>query len=70
MALNSNNIQLSAEGDTIAITQVRSTIRRPETQQRVVKSLGLRRLHERKEVKNTPENRGRIRKVAHLLQIG
>ncbi|MCH9780338.1 MAG: 50S ribosomal protein L30 [Alphaproteobacteria bacterium] len=60
---------IDANSPTITVTQIKSTIRRPENQTRIVKSLGLGKLHRTRIIPNTPENRGRVRKVAHLLRV-
>ncbi|OGQ47977.1 MAG: 50S ribosomal protein L30 [Deltaproteobacteria bacterium RIFCSPLOWO2_02_FULL_46_8] len=48
---------------------VNSPIGCPETQRATVRGLGLRRLHQLKELKDTPENRGMVFKVAHLVNV-
>ena len=51
------------------ITQVRSVIRRPETQKRIMKALGLRRMHQTVEHDDTPTVRGMVAKVQHLITV-
>ncbi len=51
------------------ITQVRSVIRRPETQKLTMKALGLRRMHQTVEHDDTPTVRGMVAKVQHLIQV-
>ena len=51
------------------ITQVRSVIRRPETQKRIMKALGLRRMHQTVAHDDTPTVRGMVAKVQHLIQV-
>ncbi len=53
----------------LKVTQVRSTIGRPETQRRVMKGLGLRGLHRTVVVDNTPSFRGMVKKVLHLVTV-
>lgn len=53
----------------VKITQVRSTIKRPETQQRTIQSLGLGRIHSTVEVEFTPQIQGMVRKVNHLVSV-
>ncbi len=53
----------------LKVTQVRSTIRRPEPQKRVMQALGLRRMHQTVEHDDTPTVRGMIAKVQHLIQV-
>lgn len=53
----------------LKITQTRSTIDRLEAQKRTIKALGLGRPH-RSVIKNdTPQIRGMIRKVVHLVKV-
>ncbi|GIV59287.1 50S ribosomal protein L30 [Rhodocaloribacter litoris] len=53
----------------LKITQVRSTIRRPATQKRTMAALGLRRLHQSVLHEDTPQIRGMIDKVHHLVRV-
>ncbi len=53
----------------LQITQVRSLIRRPETQKRILKALGLRRMHQTVEHEATPSLLGMVAKVKHLVQV-
>jgi len=54
---------------TIKITQVKSTIDRIENQKRTMEALGLGKIN-RSVVKNdTPQIRGMITKVAHLIKV-
>lgn len=53
----------------LKITQVRSWIGRPEAQRAVLRGLGLRRPHRSVVLLDTPELRGMIRKVSHLVQV-
>ena len=53
----------------VQITQTRSTIKRPETQLRTIKSLGLGRINKSVEVELTPQIAGMIRKVNHLITV-
>jgi large subunit ribosomal protein L30 len=54
---------------TMKITQVRSVIRRPKTQKLTMQALGLRRLHQSVEHKDTPEIRGMLQRVNHLVSV-
>ncbi len=58
----------SSEG-TLRITLVRSTIGRPDTQERTVKALGLRRIRHTVERPDTPSIRGMVTKVRHLVTV-
>lgn len=51
----------------IKVTQVRSTIDRSEKQKRTMKALGLGRIRRSKIHNDTPEVRGMIRVVEHLV---
>lgn len=53
----------------IKLTQVRSTIKRPEDQKRTIVALGLGRINRTVEVEATPQILGMVRKVSHLLQV-
>ncbi len=54
---------------TITIEQYRSAIRRPEIQTATLKGLKLNKLHRRSTLKDTPEVRGMIHRIAHLVRI-
>ena len=53
----------------LRVTQVRSIIDRPERQKRTMKAIGLRKMNQTVEVENTPEMKGMIASVAHLLKV-
>ncbi|MFB0611030.1 50S ribosomal protein L30 [Aurantiacibacter poecillastricola] len=54
---------------TIKIKQVGSPIRRPESQRKILIGLGLNKMHKVVELKDTPEVRGAIAKVPHMVEI-
>jgi large subunit ribosomal protein L30 len=54
---------------TLKVTQVRSIIGFNRKQGAVVRSLGLRRIRHTIEVPDTPEIRGMIHKVRHLVSV-
>lgn len=54
---------------SIRIQYVRSSIGRPQRQKDVVRGLGLSRLNQIVERPDTPEIRGMVNKVPHLVQI-
>jgi large subunit ribosomal protein L30 len=56
-------------GKRIKVTQVRSTIGFNKKQKDVVRSLGLRRIRHTIEVPDTPEVRGIIQKIRHLVVV-
>ncbi|MEZ4973481.1 MAG: 50S ribosomal protein L30 [Cyclobacteriaceae bacterium] len=53
----------------VKITQTKSMIKRPETQQLTIKSLGLGRLNQFVEVEYTPQIQGMVKKVSHLVSV-
>ena len=53
----------------IAITQVRSSIKRPENQKRTLQALGLGKISRTVEVEKTPQIVGMVNKVKHLLTV-
>ena len=58
-----------ADGKTIKITLVKSTIGFDRKQDKVVTGLGLRRIGHSVELPDTPETRGMILKVRHLVTV-
>lgn len=54
---------------TIKVTQTGSPIGRPKDQRATLVALGLNKLHRSRELADTPETRGRIDKVKHLLKV-
>lgn len=53
----------------IRITQIRSTIDRPNKQKLTIKALGLGKISRSVEVENTPQISGMIEKVKHLVTV-
>jgi large subunit ribosomal protein L30 len=53
----------------IRITQTGSPIRRDKTQRATLVGLGLNKMHKSIEVEDTPEVRGQVRKVHHLVRV-
>ena len=53
----------------LKITQVKSTIDRKEPQKRTIKALGLGKLHKTVVHEATPQIRGMVRAVLHLLKV-
>jgi len=54
---------------TIKITQTGSPIRRTKDQRATLIGLGLGKMRKVSELEDTPEVRGMIRKVAHMVQV-
>lgn len=53
----------------VKITQIKSTIDRPENQKRIIKALGFRRLNQTLVKEESPSILGMISKVNHLIKI-
>ena len=58
-----------ASGKRVKVTLVKSTIGFNRTQDETVIGLGLRRLNHTVELADTPETRGMIHKVRHLVTV-
>ncbi|SDU20853.1 50S ribosomal protein L30 [Stappia sp. ES.058] len=54
---------------TVTVEQVGSPLRRPKDQRATLVGLGLNKMHRRSTLKDTPEVRGMIRKVQHLVRV-
>lgn len=55
--------------EKVRITLVKSPIGYSKRQRRTVEALGLRRMNQSVERKNTPAVRGMINKIAHLVSV-
>ena len=53
----------------IYVKQIRSPIRRPEVQRKILKGLGLNKMNKVSELNDTPSIRGMINKIPHLVEI-
>lgn len=53
----------------LEITLIKSTIGASEKQRAVVRGLGLRRLHQTVSLQDSPETRGMISKINHMLKV-
>ena len=53
----------------IYVKQIRSPIRRPDVQRKILKGLGLNKMNKTSELIDTPSIRGMINKIPHLVQI-
>ncbi|WP_166039545.1 50S ribosomal protein L30 [Sphingosinicella sp. YJ22] len=53
----------------VKITQTGSPIRRDPSQRKTLIGLGLNKRHRTVELEDTPEVRGMIRKVQHMVQV-
>ena len=56
-------------GKTVTVEQVGSPIRRPPDQRATLIGLGLNKMHRRRTLQDTPQVRGMIAKVAHLVRV-
>jgi large subunit ribosomal protein L30 len=59
----------SASGKTVTVTLVKSPIGFQKVQGKVCEGMGLRRLNHSVTLKDTPETRGMIFKVRHLVTV-
>ena len=53
----------------IKIKQVGSAIRRPKSQRATLAGLGLGKMNRVVELEDTPEVRGMVRSIAHMVQV-
>ena len=56
-------------GKTVTVEQIGSPIRRPKDQRATLIGLGLNKMHRRRTLEDTPEVRGMIRKVSHMVRV-
>lgn len=54
---------------TVTVEQVGSHLRRPAKQQATLIGLGLNKMHRRSTLEDTPEVRGMINKISHLVRV-
>jgi large subunit ribosomal protein L30 len=54
---------------TITVEQTGSPIRRPASQRATLTGLGLTKMHQRRTLIDSPQVRGMVAKVAHLVRI-
>ena len=60
---------MSNSGKTITIEQTGSTIRRQPIQEKTLIGLGLNKRGRRRTLKDSPQVRGMIAKVAHMVRV-
>jgi large subunit ribosomal protein L30 len=58
-----------AAAKTIKVTQTGSPIGRPDKQRATLVGLGLNKMHRTRELQDTPEVRGMLTTVAHLVRV-
>ena len=57
------------DGARLKITQIKSKVSEKQNQRHTLRSLGLHRIGETVEREDTPQNRGYVRAVAHLVKV-
>jgi large subunit ribosomal protein L30 len=62
-------LKQATSGKTVTVEQIRSPIRRPPDQRQTLIGLGLNKMHRRRKLADTPQVRGMIAKVSHLVRI-
>lgn len=55
--------------DTLKVTYIRSVLGYPQDQHHTLRSLGFTRLHQTRELANTPDVRGMVYKIRHLVTV-
>lgn len=60
---------MTQSGKLLRITQVRSVIKRQQDQRRTIKALGIHGMHHSVEHRDTPQIRGMIHKISHLVDV-
>jgi large subunit ribosomal protein L30 len=58
-----------ADKTTITVKQIGSPIRREKSQRATLIGLGLNKMNKQRELVDTPEVRGMINKIPHLVQV-
>jgi large subunit ribosomal protein L30 len=53
----------------LKVTQIKSVVGRIKKQRQIIKALGIKRLHQSVEHPDTPQLRGMIEKVSHLVKV-
>jgi large subunit ribosomal protein L30 len=59
----------AASKKTVTVEQIGSPIRRPEKQRQTLIGLGLNKMHKRRTLIDSPQVRGMIAKVSHLVRV-
>ena len=60
---------MTAQEKRLRVTQVRSQIGFDRRQRATLRGLGISRMHQTVELEDTPQVRGMIRKVEHLVKV-
>jgi large subunit ribosomal protein L30 len=53
----------------LKVTQIKSGVGRIKRQRQIIRTLGIKRLHQSVEHPDTPQLRGMIEKVSHLVKV-
>lgn len=53
----------------LEIRQIKSIVGRQQVQKRTIEALGIKRIHQRVVHEDTPQIRGMIRRVIHLVEV-
>jgi large subunit ribosomal protein L30 len=53
----------------LKVTQIKSGVGRIKKQRQIIRALGIKRLHQSVEHPDTPQLRGMIEKVSHLVKV-
>ncbi len=59
----------ASKSGTVTVEQTGSAIRRPKDQYATLKGLGLGKIRRRRTLPDTPEVRGMIDKISHLVRV-
>lgn len=54
---------------TVTVEQIGSPIRRDKKQRATLVGLGLNKMHRKSTLKDTPEVRGMIKKISHMVRV-
>ena len=54
---------------TLKITMIKSMNGRPEKHRKVLRSMGLAKMHRQVELQDNPDTRGMIAKVSHMVKV-
>ena len=68
MAEKKTNKDNGATG-TVTVEQIRSANRKPKVQRETLIGLGLNKMHRRRTLKDTPQVRGMVAKIPHLVRV-
>ena len=60
---------MAANSGRLKITQIKSAIHRQQSQKKTLVALGIKRMHDTVEHNDTPQIRGMIHKISHLVNV-